>query len=386
MGVKIPTIAISTLTLLAGVFAPTMAWADETEQTEWTYAEMAALNAEVESELNANCESNDPMCRAMYIGMNKTGDIYSALSLYRLNGVTVTAVNPSAHTIKVAYDSDVISDGGTRLLLKDLYISQVEQGYFAGAFAAAIDEEDNAALEHLRVLFFKNNATNTDDWFPHGSELEIQAPNLALSAPFSQGVSAEGYQTQLSVFYRVAVTNSSWGTSFDLSSCFASPEYQEGMECRIMYAKNHYFYTPVEVEAPVTEQESADVTDGTNNSAIENSENAADTGYGGAATAAMAAAEASAAAMSAAAASATGATPDMTAGTSAGVSISTANTGNGSTSAPDTGTMTGNYEENVTEFPWWLGAIFAVGITTLIRFFLPVGHKAHRNGKKIQKI
>lgn len=355
MGIKIPTITISTLTLLAGVFTPSIAWADETEQTEWTYAEMAAINAEIESELNANCGPNDPMCRDMYLGMNKADEIYyGALIQYRMHGFAITAVNPSLRTIKVAYDADMISAGRGSFLLKDLYIAQREPDHYEENFVAAVDQNRTESLEHSLVIFAQKSTDDTNAWFPQGTEMELYIPDLAMSAPFTGTTSAEGYQLQLEAFYRMAPIYDSWTDYFDLVDCLTSPGYQEGMECQIRYGYGYSRYIPVAVELPA-ERNANSISTTDAELLMENSASGYDE-----------------------------TTPTAVASSSSATSAGVEETSTKIPTAPNTGVATREEcDNNPDEFPWWTIILPFVAAFFIFSwwFLLPLfKHSNEKNG------
>lgn len=345
MGKKIPLL-ISTLTLCLSSLAPTVAWAEEEPRTAWTYEEMAALNVEYEREIAENCETDDPMCADSYI-YSKSGDIYRALGHYRERGLTITHINPNNHTIKVIYDSGILSRWSpNKLTVKDLDIVQGEIGYYvSGNLVDAVINNRASVLEHLRVLFANNDTDASNVWLPSGTEMEFSVPELASLDELgpaerlysSEPMNPTKYRPALNVSYRMSDSLSAWDDSFDFSGCLA--ELDQTKECRIMYGANSPFY--VAVEAPVIDTSSN--SDDALNMQNTNASSDGAVGYGSYQLAQI--------------------DESMPTTTSAPAVSSVA--------TPDTGqNITGN-QTNAIEFPWWLGAIFAFGLATLIWLFRP---------------
>ena len=327
MSKKLPLL-ISTLSIFAGGLT-SAAWADE-GPTSWTYEEMAALNVEMEAEINEACSDDDPMCRDSYI-YSKSGDIYRALGHYREHGLTVTAINPYDHIIRVAYTPGNISfNPAQKPSLRDLYIVQGDDGYYIGDYVNAIEHHDAAGLEHVNVLFTEESIVDSDTKFPDKTEVELSTPELSIAA---------SRQKIVNVTYRTSNPDSAWADQFDFSGCLASLE--EGMECRIMYEANGPTYVATGAE------KQSNATDDTSNMAS----TALNTNSDNTATASDAGGEKS-----------SGNNNQGSASISAAPSTIT---------TPDTGAPTGNYNESANEFPWWLGAIIATGVATLAWLFWP---------------
>ena len=381
MGTKLSITTISTLTLLGGLLAPVAVWADEIPKTQWTYAEMATLSAELEPEIDAACGDGDPMCREMFFwSTHEYNDINRALGHYREHGVTVTAINLDQHTIRVAYDADVVSMGPSyRYDLKDLYVIQLENGYTSGAYAREIDNGNDAALTHITRLFVKNDTAEGDNWLPHGTELELSVPDLSI---------ADNLQKHIYVTYRLA-NGSTWSDYFDFSSCLSA--LGEGMECKIMYEANSYTYIAAPVEQPTAEPEPSTGAD-------TDVDAGADTNTG---TGTDAGTDADASA---------GVTDDSTADETTQDSIDDTMEGYGSDSAtsteqislasvtttkspvlaPDTGAAVEGNSGDAFEFPWWAGAIVGLNVLVLVWLLWPLpkdpkNHKVVGFRKKITK-
>ena len=350
MSVKI-SLAIPTLMMIASGLVPNLAFASEPEY--WTYSEMAALHAEIAPEIAANCGS-DPMCKHMYV-RNLEGDIYRALELYRTHGLTITAINPAAHTIRVAYDTDVLSEGSTKQHVKDLYIVQTETGYFTPDYAYAIENELDEEMLHTRKLFIKNHVSNDDEWFPSGTELELSVPDFSVS---------DDMQKRLDVTYRMSFPNAVWAEPFDFSDCAKS--LGEDMECRPVYSTRGFKYLPFPIEKVDPAEPAAEGVQDSTNSATDNELNNA-----GSYSAEV-----------------------MPEGKSEAIdpviSQSEASIAE-SIKAPETGAATNNTDSSASdfEFPWWTIALFVGGALFIFWcFFLPIAHREdeiQENSRKSQK-
>lgn len=386
MGKKIPLL-ISTLTLAASSLAPAAVWADEPSKTAWTYDEMAALNIEYEKEVAENCDSGDPMCSDSYI-YSKSGDIYNALRHYRERGLTITAVNPYNRTIRVAYDTDFLSRGFTgKLTVKDFYAVQSEVGYYSWGFDTAIEKGDAAALERFKVLFAKNDADPSDVWFPPDTEIELSTPDIAPASSLASAaenyasgpLSPTKYKSIIHVAYRMSNPDSYWGDQFDFSDC--AGHLTEGVECQVRYTADKITYVPAEVAKATDPVDPADPTGPTDPT---NPADSADSqpGDGSSNTSGDSSVDASVTNADLEGGKGSVTTSDTTAGVATDV-VNTAAGAAGVVDAttattPDTGQATAT-QEGSTEFPWWLGAIFAAGLGTLVWFFWP---KAKKSSKK----
>lgn len=338
MGTKISIIALSTMLPVVGLAVCQTVWAEETSQ--WTYNEMSVLSAELEAELDVACEDDDPECSEMYFWETREyNNLNRALGHYREHGLTVTAVNPENGTIRVAYDADVLAMG-QRQSLKDLYVVQIENGYTQGDYVRNIDNGNEDALAHVTKLFVKNDASA--DWLPHGSEIELPAPELSVNSNF---------KNHIYVTYRLA-NGVQWSDYFDFSNCLASLE--EGMECQIRYEANSYTFVAVPVAQIIGTEDSTESPTDTDTALV--TTDVAGDGYGSDSIDSSAQAEL----------------------TSVSLSVS----------APNTGTATDN-SDFAEQLPWWIGVIIGVNIAVLVWLFWPLPDSKHRkpsfSTRKLQK-
>lgn len=326
MGKKIPLL-ISTLTLCASGFSSVATSATDYSPTAWTYEEMAALNAEIEPEIAANCDEDDPMCRDSYIDTNKSGDIYRALNHYREHGLTVTAINPYNQTIRIAQDADVLSANFSpqKLTINDLYITQTEEGYYPNTSVWAMKEGNAVDLEHIKILFTKNDAAG-ETWLTHAKELEVTVSNLTIN---------EAYSPEIRVSYLLSNLLTAQSDYFDFSGCLTS--LTEGMECQIRYQADTIAYVPVKIAQNANVQESNSGNDANNSDIVDQNQSSTTSQV-------------------------------STTSQSGATSLNSATT-------PDTGEATADFGYSV-EFPWWLGAIFILGVATLAWLFWPSRKKS----------
>ncbi len=352
MGRKTP-ILLSILMLLVSSIVPSAAfWAEADAEQYWSYDELQALSMELEPEITANC-GGDPMCREMYIPMNKSGAKYSALNRYRDRGLTITSVDFNNKTIKIAYDSGILSMGAaTPSLVRDLYVVQFDQGYSDGGFATKIEADQETP--RTRVLVAAQKA-----YLEPYTELEFSVPELSTDDQAGK---------RIDVFYRMSGSNATWMDLFNFSDCLNSENYNSNTECRVRYSTQDMSYAPVEVVAPLSTLMTTSPTStdsSTEDSTTEDS--TTETGLGSAQV--------------------TGAETESSselAATTATQGTQSADSTNGeinetvvSPLAPETG-QAGKHDSSTVEFPWWLGAIFGLGFATLVWLFRPSRKNAQK--------
>lgn len=341
MAKKLPLL-ISTLTAATIGLCSTsgLVWADE-PQTSWTYEEMVAFSREVEAEIEAACaDSQDFMCASHYI-YEQPGDIYRALSKYENMQMTITAINPNLRTMRIYFDDvdfftkHMDSSLEYHSTLKNLYISNFDEGYANPGFYMHPDTAD----PHQRILINESHSVDEIGWFPSNTEQTFSTPNLV----FKPGMEPYLY------FYYDAYPNSSRLDPIDISTCINS--VGEGEECQVRFGADQLFYVPVAVPTSTQTSEPTQDTDTdndailTNNSANNSTENV----------------------INQLAVSTTIATTDATA-TPRPLSST-------SVLAPNTGSAEANTSWGI-ELPWWLGAIFVIGLTALAWLFWPNHQKS----------
>ena len=352
MGRKAPVLLPTLMLLVGGLTSPVAVWAEDSADQYWYYDELQALSMELEPEIAANC-GGDPMCREMYIPMNKSGEQYSALNRYRDRGLTITSADFNNKTIKIAYDAGVLSEGrSTPLSIKDLYVVQFDKGYTDGGFADKI--EAGLEVPHMHTLVIERDA-----YLQPYAEMEFSTPELSAEEPADEWIYA---------FFRTSGPGITWVEAFGFGGCLSSEDYQDDTECRVRYNPQDISYAPVKViVAPqVAMSTNPSTEDSSAETGLEPEPNTdARAGIG------------------AEAESGAGAETKTKSETETQETTSSDAKASEAISAiltPETGTA-GNSNHSASEFPWWLGAIFGLGFATLAWFFWP----SRKTSKNLQK-
>lgn len=290
-------------------------------QRYWSVAEMIEASELINAKREEFCQG-DPMCEEElpWQQMDELGGLYRALDPYENVRFMLTSVNPSANTVKFLYhDEDKML---SRMLGKpirhdiaSIYTVWVEEslgsitttssnwlayGQRAPYHLGSAEEVETAT--HL--IFDESEDRLGRGWFTPNIEREylIEGSNLVDN-------------TTAQIHYSLDATGDGGHVhgTLDYSSCFNSPDYTDGMECKMMYAEDgSYAYLPL-APAITMRAESEPITTPTE--------------------------------------------PEVTYDPEEPIS-STAETPSAEATdinAPDTGTATREdcSEENSTEFPWW---------------------------------
>ena len=241
----LPTL-ISTLVGSGLLISPTFATSGDSAY--WTFEELSELAAETEAEMEEFCaEDDDPvMCKEMYT-MQKQGEIYGALIIFESSQLTVTRINPGLGYFRVHYnDEDLFAKHmgiSYKHDLDTLHIVQYDGGYITGDFAREI--ETGVLNPKMHIILSRSAAKNGAGWLQSNAETEFPLRNQS-TAPDVEYAFWYSYTTE---------RGGGGGGKYDYSSCIESPDYQEGMECKIVYDKSKAFYIPVNVESQEPEDE-----------------------------------------------------------------------------------------------------------------------------------
>lgn len=359
---------LSTLTVaLGGASLSPTAWAEENTRTSWTLDEMIAVSSTIEAEFDEACSTDDDymMCVEMYVE-EKSDPFYQAyLGFHEYQGI-ITSVNPTTGVIKFYYNyvdlidkyinSSTIFQGN----LTGLYAVQIEQGHPIGNFAK--DIENGTTPSYIHVLINESVNNYYPGQFPADTEISFSDTGVSDASDLIQRI----HYLYATDFGRRAYSSAS------LESCFKDPNYGPGMECQIRFTNDGRSYIAVNPEVATTDTPGDDapiipVADepqpSTDNS--QPSTNPDDSPANPTTDEPQNSSPQNSASL------ATSDNNSITSNTTPESTVQAENTSALSTAAPTTPDTGAGNEQGSTEFPWWLGAIFAVGFTTLVWLFWP---------------
>lgn len=216
--------------------------------SSWTFEEMSVFSHQIEELKEAYCEEHPnpympEMCYYEYQWDGEDQDKYNATSAYNMNGLIITAINPSKKSFRIYFKS--IELGYKRIGfapsdythdLASLYIAQFDNGYPMGSYWE--DIENGVVDPHRHTIYAGTAKSNGDHWIPSDEEVELPIGDISVNPESSRHIQIN-YKTTLGISY---------GIYYDLSECLDSPNYREGMECQIRYrnSDNMIFFVPAE--------------------------------------------------------------------------------------------------------------------------------------------
>lgn len=314
MGQKISVTLLLTLIFGASLVSPP-AFAED--KAYWTYEEMTELSREVEREVfsGESCQDGDFECRRdLFEKIIYRGGKYDALIGYEIWPLVISAVNPSKGTISVYFRDEYLENKLENHFEKDhiinLFIARYDKGQPIYNFYKDIQNGENLP-EWLHLAVSETELNNGENWL---------APNQEVVFQMVDPIFNENIQNKFWFYFET--TTASWYDPINIENCVSSPDYREGMECRIVYRENGIDYIPMKATDIITE--------------LEAEQNLRD-------------------------------------------NFLTENTEENTTStlallAPDAGVAIINGDK-VTEMPWWLLLLMLTGITVIFWWFLPEKYK-----------
>lgn len=251
------TLTISTLAATVPKPASATVWYDNT--TWWSVDEMLDFYQEVEQEKADLCGGDTECMQEFDMTMVERGNKYSALNNLIEGQFWITSINPKEETIKVLFfDEDrMLAHMGIKeeIRLKSFYLAWFDDwrgqiyNFYRPQFISGEIEGLHTVYDSIAEGL---DATN----FPAWQEVEIAVPGSDLllntlgrldAAVFgSEGFNSMGYT--------------------DYSDCLNAPDYEEGMECKMMVSGDKWisFFPPraeiVEPD-PITTPDTSDTTD-----------------------------------------------------------------------------------------------------------------------------
>ena len=360
---------ISFLTILASSFGLQVAPVFASGSSEiWTIPQLIAMQEDVAAETAELC-AGDTFCEdELYSSHLEAGGKYAALDSFSNMIILITAINPSNSTIRVIFhDEDPmmrwLPEEERRSTLDELYISKFSN-------RPGIDEAHDImrsgySSDTHHPLFAGTAATNGAGWFTPNIEVELPITNAAslLEAPYIIHFAMEADYTNVI-------------GAHDYSDCLTSPVYKEGMECRVVFDENGWFYflpfwpgvdLPATItdikEGPTSTTDTLELTpDTTTTEDLPTENTSAEEGYGAT-------------------------DPEETSfietplGTTSNIDTPTT-----IATTPDTGDFTRlGFHAKKTDLPWWIAGLIIANLTLLIWWFLPIRPKSPKNSKISKK-
>lgn len=235
---KIPLFILSILVLGLATTQSSHAAILENDTTWWTVEELLAFYPEVEAEKEAKCGS-DLDCK-MEFGflMMERGEKYSALNNLLESQFWVTSINPETETIKVLFFDDdmMLKRMGIeeKLELENLYIGWTES-WLGHGYYHNFEAPFNNTILGVHQLF--NSEVEDIGVITPWQESEFSMLDLDISG------NTNGFLN-----YTIYAKNNMFNAQGDInySSCLNSPDYREGMECKMYISGSRWvsFFPP----------------------------------------------------------------------------------------------------------------------------------------------
>ena len=248
-------LSISTLSMTV----PKTAFAEEPSQSVWTLEEIAAFKAEVDAEDDLICAGDWTCKEDLRFGRleGDEGKIYRALEEFNMSDFIISSINPSSGTISLYFQDE---DWMMRTMgmdesrkLTEVYAFWLEDGMIGPAkdtidiYNYSGDVKDGIFVDGLHPLISKNEEKDGTDWFPSRTEVQFSVEGSDLVN------NREGI-----IYFTVNANGLIIGLK-DYSECINSPDYAEGMECRIVFSHSGPLYVPFssdDVDLPVDDSAS----------------------------------------------------------------------------------------------------------------------------------
>jgi hypothetical protein len=205
-------------------------------ETLYTLADVQAMNEEMNAMLAENCGEDMMTCgRDFYDNKTYTEPKYKALDYYLNSNILISSVTPSAGELKIFYNNvggmmrwygpttrEMIS---LHLAWSDLTPEETSRFF---AYTPDLSQLDSVS-EWYHFIYSSASGANDTNIIPM-AETTIKS----LTPDMSGLVTAKGIQ-----FTTQEVNGGLSSGWFFIDSCFSSPYYREGAECRLMFTDNY---------------------------------------------------------------------------------------------------------------------------------------------------
>ncbi len=239
---------------LLGSFANTSAISNDTEY--WSTTELIKLKSEVDLKKEELCHGDFDCEEDFRWNLYERGEEYQALEVFNQMVFAVTNINPERETITLRYAP--YEEPWMRQFnieqepdeVGELYLFWLDEGMndptiYMQYTNGYVDEIKSGDIEDgLHTVLAKNHFLDGEDWLSIDEEIEfsIAGSNLASAK-------------KAIIFDKVISKNPSHTIlmgSIEFQECIDSPDYQPGMDCRLMISATHGpAYFPIKHESPV---------------------------------------------------------------------------------------------------------------------------------------
>ena len=234
---------------------PASAATERDGRTYWTFEETWDLKTAIDNEAATIC-GHDYGCELDYrFGLLDQPEYRMMGAMMFPSMVYMTAVNPKKETITLFYND--AGDWSTRALTEGGHFSLQEFTTFW------VEDEDlnysilndarktryyadsilsDSAAEGITPLFYGSVERDGENWFEPNKEIEISVAGSGLA------------RNRAGFIHQIGISDSTFVGTFNYSDCLRSPDYRDGMECKLMFAEDGgMWYLPFGVESETEE-------------------------------------------------------------------------------------------------------------------------------------
>lgn len=232
---------------------PTHATIERDGATWWSIEELLEVYEEEVTERRTKCGEPPSNCYTdMYFDMINQEPKYRALDRVTPVQLRITSINPAKETIKIVFFDKTISGfiNGAKeyMTLERLYIGWVD-GKEKTQLDAKFETLLYGSIPGHHIVYYGDEETEGKGWAPARKEIElnVSGSNLIDNTSGILDFKAAGIQYVAS-------------GKIDYSNCLKSPDYREGMECKL-YSSDKKTVTYFPYVEPVSTKSSKESTD-----------------------------------------------------------------------------------------------------------------------------
>ena len=176
------------------------------------------------------------------------GGIYSAWRAFKDNRLLVTSINPVADSFRIFYQNESLIFKYLGMYEWPESLNEISAVWLDENASFYWDETENLSQPYPWYVVAQRNGKDTNGvhfllsednekqpygWFPENQEVEFHDVSYSLEQNKQNIIYAEMHSEQM-YFLNIA----------DYSGCLASPYYQNGMECRLLFSEAGFLYEP----------------------------------------------------------------------------------------------------------------------------------------------
>ena len=234
----------SGLLSINALVAPTQAVIKRNNTEYWSFEEMVEFESDLNQKSTVAC-GDDEICKSMYIHEQReqsdTPEKFQALEYFKNERLIFPSINPDAERLTFYYknqnNGDTAGMQSSPSIMRELYLAWVEGSVPDPRWQAFQDGDDTITpyTAEMRNGILSPGVHELYHGVSASEEENLFTPYLKITID-AAGSQLKSSQNFLIHFTLLTANHDNLLGAADYSTCFIHGDYEDGMECRVMYS------------------------------------------------------------------------------------------------------------------------------------------------------